>query len=114
MDYEDMKVATAIALTTFAKFLMSEEGPVEGETQIQARFRRRKSFGGIIAGVIIGYFFHEKVIALVPALTEDDRTLVAIVLTVTGEHLFRWIMGFGPDTFGKITRYVFRIPDDKP
>lgn len=60
-----------------------------------------------MAGVLIGYFGHEWVITRFDYFTQDDIVLVAIALTVTGEHIFRWMMTLGPQVFEKVALGLF-------
>lgn len=99
---EEMKLWLAIIGTTVAKWLLTDEGPGKDETPAMASVRRRKAFGGIIAGVLISYYGHGAVIRWVPALTDQDRLIVAIVLALSGEHFMRWVIGTGPELFSKI------------
>lgn len=108
---DEAKLLLAIVATTLAKWLMTDTGGTETETPAETRRRRRRAFGGIIAGVVLGYFGSERLVALAPGLTPDDRVVAAIVLAITGEHAMRWLMGLGPDTFTRIVRYIFRVED---
>lgn len=86
---------------------MSESEAVPNETPQQRSMRLRKSVGGVMAGVMIGYFGYERVIHWFDVFTMDDAVLVAIALTVTGEHVFRWLMNLGPQVFDKVALGLF-------
>lgn len=107
-DPEQVKVWIAILGASLLKWLLTDqEVPAEGEDEVLRRSRRRKSVGSVAAGVFIGYFGHEWVIHRIDWFTQDDVVIVAIALTVTGEAIFKWLMGMGPAMFEKVAQSWF-------
>lgn len=100
----ELQLASAIALTTFAKFLMTDEGPVDGETEAQASLRKRRALGGIISGMVLAYYGHDAVLRYIGLDPVKDQIIVAIVLAMTGEHMARWIIKHVPEILNKLTK----------
>ncbi|GHE88197.1 hypothetical protein GCM10016455_05400 [Aliiroseovarius zhejiangensis] len=95
---EDVKFWVAVALTTFIKWLFTDEVAPEDETPIERRIRLRRALGGILAGFLAAYYGHEWIIGKIESLTEDDTVIVAIVLAITGEHIMRALMSISAET----------------
>lgn len=87
--YEELELAIAIVLTLLAKWLMTEEPPKKTDSDFSKRLRRRRSYGGIIAGGIVAFYGHTILINHVEILTEEARIPIVIALTISGEHVFR-------------------------
>ena len=80
---EDAKLWLAIAATTLVKYLFTEEEIPEDETADQRRTRRKKYFGGGIAGIAFAYFGHATVAGW---LGIEDPLLLVCVMVLTGEQ----------------------------
>jgi len=95
--FEDFELFIVITLTLLAKWLMSEEPVAEGETPAQRSTRRKRTYGGMIAGVICGYYGPELLIqwSLTPdsffegIFTQEMIIPMTIILVISGEHIFR-------------------------
>ncbi len=95
-NWNEFKVIGAIIFASIVKWLMTEEVIAEDEKPDARKRRLRKAFGGILAGVLVGYFGHPWVISKSSFFTTDDTVIVAIALTITGEHIVRSLMTVGP------------------
>ena len=92
-----------ITLTLFAKWLMTEEAPVDDEHPGAKKLRSRRAYGGVIAGGLVAYYGHEPLISSVDIFTEATIIPLIIVLTISGEHFFRALITRLPEW---INRYV--------
>lgn len=91
-EWETIKVFMIMGLTAVAKLLLTVEEPPKNETNRGKWTRRYRASGGVMAGFILAYYGHDWLIARLDALTVSDTTMVIIVLTLTGEHVFRGVM----------------------
>ena len=95
--FEDFELFIVITLTLLAKWLMSEEPVAEDETDAQRSTRRKRTYGGMVAGVICGYYGPELLIhwsATPDSFFEGIFSLdliipMTIILVISGEHIFR-------------------------
>lgn len=108
MNYEQIKLWVAIALTLAVKWLLSTAAPPRDETPEKRIVRRRQTIGGLLAGVVSGYYGHEWVIEVFDTFGERDKILVAIVLAFTGEHIFRTLLEIGPTDIKAFLSRVIR------
>lgn len=95
--FEDFELMIVITLTLMAKFLMSEEPVAEDESPQQKVARRKRTYGGMIAGVLCGYYGPELLIqwsssegSLFEGIFSQDLIVpMTIILVISGEHIFR-------------------------
>ena len=87
--YEDVELYIVIALTLFAKWLMSEEPPAENETSFEKRLRRKRAYGGLIAGALCAYYGPQILMAYFEVFTDDLLIPMTIIMALSGEHIFR-------------------------
>lgn len=90
---DDLKMAVALIAAAVTKWLLTEEVPQPGETRDQRRRRWLRSVGGIMFGMLLGYYGNGTVIRMFSVLTPEDDLIVAVLLVVTGEHLYRAALG---------------------
>ena len=95
--FEQAEIGLVIGLTLFAKWLMTEELPAEDEDLKTKKLRVRRAYGGIIAGGLVAYYGHTPLISHVEVFTEDTIIPLIIVLTISGEHLFRALITKVPE-----------------
>ena len=96
--FDKIELFALIALTLFAKWLMSEEPIPEGETDRSRRLRKKRTYGGIIAGCICSYFGYEPLQASFEVLSDENLTIpLVILLAISGEHIFRALITKLPD-----------------
>lgn len=94
---EDFELYVIILLTLLAKWLMSEEIITDEETEAQLKMRRKRTYGGMIAGIICGYYGPDFLInwSKIPnsffdgVFTSDLIIPLTIILVISGEHIFR-------------------------
>jgi len=94
---EDTELFIVIILTLIAKWLMSEEPIPEDETPQTKRLRRKRAYGGVIAGAMTAYYGPGLLIlwsnssdSLVYGLFSSDLIIpLTIIMTLSGEHIFR-------------------------
>lgn len=95
--FEDFELWIVISLTLAAKWLMSEEPVAEDETPQQKIARRKRTYGGMIAGVICGFYGPEILIHwsdnpesfFAGVFSADMIVPITIVMVISGEHIFR-------------------------
>lgn len=95
--FEDFELWIVITLTLLAKWLMSEEPVSKEETLEQKIARRKRTYGGMIAGVICGFYGPEIIInwsdnpdSVVFGIFNSDMIVpITIVMVISGEHIFR-------------------------
>ena len=94
---EQAEIGIVIGMTLFAKWLMSEDLPPEDESPKLKKHRKRRAYGGIIAGVLVAFYGHGPLISYIDLFTEDITIPLIIVLTISGEHLFRALITKTPE-----------------
>ncbi len=87
--FEDIELFIVISLTLFAKWLMSEESPEEGETKVSKFLRRKRAYGGVIAGALCAYYGPQILMAYFEVFTIDLIIPMTIIMALSGEHIFR-------------------------
>jgi hypothetical protein len=70
----------------------------------------REAMSGIAAGASLAYYGSDWVINYFPAITEADRNLVIIGLVITGEHIVRAMVSYGPR---RVTKMIGIDEDDE-
>jgi hypothetical protein len=96
--YDKLELTALICLTLFAKWLMSEEPIPDNETEKSRRLRKKRTYGGIIAGCICAYSGHVPLQASFEVLSDDNLTIpLVILLAISGEHIFRALITKLPD-----------------
>lgn len=95
--FQEFELLIAIGLTLFAKWLMTEEPPHEDDTAHSRQLRRRRAYGGIIAGGIVAFYGHEPLIKYFEVLTVEAQIPIVIALAISGEHVFRALITKLPD-----------------
>lgn len=81
-----------IILTLFAKWLMTEQPIPEDEDTIQKVLRRRRAYGGVLAGALTAYYGPQILILWFDFFTNEQIIPMTIVAALSGEHLFRAII----------------------
>lgn len=97
---DKLEIFVVIALTLFAKWLMTEEPIKNEEDEIARRLRRKRAYGGAIAGALIAYYGPELLIlwskspeSIVSGMfTSELLVPMTIILALSGEHVFRVII----------------------
>ena len=95
--FQDFELFIVICLTLLTKWLMSEEPIVEDESPEHKKARRKRTYGGMVAGAICGYYGPNMLInwsndpeSIVAGLFEQDLIVgITIVMVISGEHIFR-------------------------
>jgi hypothetical protein len=82
---ESIKFWTAVAFASFVKFLFSSDRGL------------KVSIAGIISGMLCAYYGYQFVLKKSSFFDLDDKFLVVILLTLTGEHIVRWIIEISPE-----------------
>lgn len=95
--FEDTELFIVISLTLLAKWLMSEEPASEDETPQERRYRYKRAYGGVIAGILCGYYGPQLLIqwshvedSIVYGVFNEDLIIpLVIIMSLSGEHIFR-------------------------
>lgn len=95
--FEDFELWIVISLTLAAKWLMSEEPVAEDETPQNKLARRKRTYGGMLAGIICGFYGPEILIhwsnnpnSFFSGVFSTDMIVpITIVMVISGEHIFR-------------------------
>ena len=95
--FEDFELFIVICLTLLAKWLMTEEPVQKNESAASKRNRRKRAYGGVIAGALMGYYGPDLLIlwssnpdSFVSGLFKEDLIMpMTIIMALSGEHIFR-------------------------
>lgn len=98
--FEDIELFIVISLTLFAKWLMTEDPVLKTETREQKIHRRKRAYGGVIAGALIGYYGPDLLILwssnpdsfVAGFFTQELLISMTIIMALSGEHIFRVIL----------------------
>lgn len=110
IDWDRLELLVAIFFASLAKWFLTEEPPDEEEPATHAKVRRRRALGGIMAGMICGYYGHEPFLRSFDNWSEEnfnDVILVSVFLTIVGEHVFRWAISLRSEAIGKFFQRIF-------
>ena len=94
---ENIELYIVIVLTLFAKWLMTEEPLEKEDSAIHRKFRRKRAYGGAIAGALIGYYGPNLLILwsnhsdtfVSGVFTKELIIPMTIIMALSGEHVFR-------------------------
>lgn len=102
---EDMRFWMTVLIASFLKWLFTPD-----------RRTLKESVAGITAGAVAAYYGTDTVIRYFNSLTLEDRDLVVIGLVITGEHVTRIAVQYGPRMIDKtagIERKAAKTDDKK-
>ena len=87
---QDLRFWVTVLVASIAKWLLSPSSAT-----------RKKAASGFFMGGICAYYGTDSVIRIFDTLTAQDRDIIVILLVLTGEHIGRTVIEFGPEFMKK-------------